>query len=90
MAQFGVGHFVEVDESGVFHGRGYMVDNKYAVTYTNYFQHVITRGNQDAKDDVTVNPGQTFAVVTSQEEGDTYVTAYRPASTIGKSTRCSA
>src|SRR5262245_29919324 len=31
-----VGNIVEVDESGVYPGRGYKVDNKYAVTYTNY------------------------------------------------------
>src|SRR5262249_5191490 len=31
----GVGNIVEVDESGIFPGRGYKVDNHYAVSYTN-------------------------------------------------------
>src|SRR5262249_30984111 len=41
----GVGNIVEVDESGVLPGRGYKVDNKYAVSYTDYHEHLITRGN---------------------------------------------
>ena len=40
----GVGNIVEVDESGYFPGRGYKVDNKYAVSYTDYKEHKITRG----------------------------------------------
>ena len=41
----GAGNIVEVDESGIFPGRGYKVDNKYAVSYTSYKEHRITRGN---------------------------------------------
>ena len=43
----GPGNIVEVDESGFYPGRGYKVDNKYAVTYTKYFGANITRGNKD-------------------------------------------
>lgn len=74
----GPGSIIEADESGVFPGRGYKVDNRYAVTYTNYFTKTITRGNTDAGDDVIVAPGQTFCVLTSAVPGETVVTAYAP------------
>ncbi|HLJ93980.1 MAG TPA: hypothetical protein VKU02_12400 [Gemmataceae bacterium] len=74
----GVGNIVEVDESGVFPGRGYKVDNKYAVSYTDYCEHRITRGNADPNDDFVIRPGQTWCVVSSAVEGDTHVTVYAP------------
>src|SRR5262245_27855317 len=82
----GAGNIIEVDESGVFPGRGYKVDNKYAVSYTNYCEHRITRGNCSPGDDFVVRPGQTWCVVPGQRwsvvgpavEADTYVTAYAP------------
>jgi uncharacterized repeat protein (TIGR01451 family) len=74
----GVGNIIEVDESGVFPGRGYKLDNKYAVTYTSYCEHRITRGNLNPNDDFIVRPGQTWCVISSAVEGDTYVTAYAP------------
>jgi uncharacterized repeat protein (TIGR01451 family) len=74
----GAGHIVEVDESGCFPGRGHKVDSKYAVSYTNYHEHRITRGTADPADDFVVRPGQTWCVITSAVEGDTYVTAYAP------------
>jgi uncharacterized repeat protein (TIGR01451 family) len=74
----GVGHIVEVDESGCFPGRGHKVDSKYAVSYTNYHEHRITRGTPDPNDDFVIRPGQTWCVITSAVEGDTYVTAYAP------------
>lgn len=74
----GVGNIVEVDESGYFPGRGYKVDNRYAVSYTDYFEHRITRGNGDPHDDFVIRPGQTWCVVTSAVEGDTHMTVYCP------------
>ncbi|AMV23694.1 Large cysteine-rich periplasmic protein OmcB precursor [Gemmata sp. SH-PL17] len=74
----GPGNIVEADESGFFAGRGYKVDNKYAVTYTSYVPKNITRGNDDPKDDVAVEPGQTFVVISSAIPGETVVTAYAP------------
>ncbi|VTU02250.1 60kd cysteine-rich outer membrane protein : Conserved repeat domain protein OS=Pirellula staleyi (strain ATCC 27377 / DSM 6068 / ICPB 4128) GN=Psta_2103 PE=4 SV=1: DUF11 [Gemmataceae bacterium] len=74
----GPGSIVEADESGTFAGRGYKVDNKYAVTHTNYVTKTITRGNNDAGDDVIVAPGQTFCVVSSAVPGETVVTGYAP------------
>jgi uncharacterized repeat protein (TIGR01451 family) len=74
----GVGNIVEVDESGCFPGRGYKVDPKYAVSYTNYTEHRITRGTPEPADDFVVRPGQTWCVISSAVEGETYVTAYAP------------
>jgi uncharacterized repeat protein (TIGR01451 family) len=74
----GVGNIVEVDESGCFPGRGYKVDSRYAVSYTDYCEHTITRGNKNPNDDFTIRPGQTWCVVTSAMEGDTHVTCYAP------------
>ena len=74
----GPGQIVEVDESGIFAGRGYKVNSKYAVSYTDYGEHCITRGNSDPADDFTVGAGQTWCVVTSAVPGETVVTAYAP------------
>ncbi len=74
----GAGNIVEVDESGLFPGRGYKVDNKYAVSYTDYQEHVITRGNVDPNDDFAIRPGQSWCVISSAVEGDTHVTVYAP------------
>jgi hypothetical protein len=74
----GVGNIVEVDESGYFAGRGYKVDNKYAVSYTDYCEHTLHRGSTSHVDDVVIHPGQTWCVITSAVEGDTTMTAYAP------------
>jgi uncharacterized repeat protein (TIGR01451 family) len=74
----GPGNIIEADESGLFAGRGYKVDNKYAVTFTSYIPKNITRGNDDPKDDVPIQPGQTFIVISSAVPGETVVTAYAP------------
>jgi uncharacterized repeat protein (TIGR01451 family) len=74
----GVGNIIEVDESGLFPGRGYKVDNKYAVSYTAYHEHRITRGNANPNDDFVIRPGQTWCVISSAVEGDSHVTAYAP------------
>jgi uncharacterized repeat protein (TIGR01451 family) len=74
----GVGQIVEVDESGLLPGRGYKVDNKYAVSYTSYFEHHISRRNGNPNDDFVIKPGQTWCVITSALEGDSHVIAYAP------------
>src|SRR5579871_3247255 len=74
----GVGNIIEVDESGIFPGRGYKLDNKYAVSYTNYCEHRLTRGNANAADDLVIRPGQSWCAISSAVEGDTYVTVYAP------------
>lgn len=75
----GTGHIIEVDESGYLPGRGYKVDNRYAVSYTDYKEHLITRGNQDPTDDFMIRPGQTWCVVSSAVEGRSALTVYVPA-----------
>jgi uncharacterized repeat protein (TIGR01451 family) len=74
----GAGHIIEVDESGCGSGRGYKVDSHYAVSYTAYRDHLVTRGNSDPSDDFTIRPGQTWCVVNSPVEGDTQITCYAP------------
>lgn len=74
----GVGNIVEVDESGYLAGRGYKVDNKYAVSYTDFFEHTITRGNSDPTDDFVISPGQSWCIISSPEEGVSRLTVYAP------------
>jgi len=74
----GVGTIVEVDESGFLPGRGYKVDNRYAVSYTDLREHTITRGNDDPSDDFVIRPGQTWCIVTSPSEGESRLTVYAP------------
>src|SRR5262249_51393770 len=83
----GVGNIIEVDESGFFPGRGYKVDNKYAVSYTDYCEHRITRGNTNPNDDFMIRPGQSWCVISSAVEGDTHVTVYAPAIATGAAHR---
>jgi uncharacterized repeat protein (TIGR01451 family) len=78
MLSDGVGSIVEVDESGVRASRGYKVDNRFAVSHTNNFDHVLTRGNDDPSDDIHLTRGQTWCVITSPVEGTSHVVAYAP------------
>lgn len=74
----GVGNILEVDESGVFSGRGYKTNNKHAVSYTSHNEHRLNRGNSNNGDDFMVRPGQTWCTISSAVEGDTHVTIYAP------------
>jgi uncharacterized repeat protein (TIGR01451 family) len=74
----GVGDIIEVDESGIMPGRGYKVDNKYAVSYTDYFEHKICRHNGNANDDFVIQPGQSWCVISSALEGDSHMIVYAP------------
>ena len=74
----GVGAFVEVDESGLRDSRGHKVTNRLAISHTNNYDHVLTRGNHDPEDDVKLKKGQTWCVITSPVEGTTHVIAYVP------------
>ncbi len=74
----GAGHIIEVDESGWGDDRGGKIDNKYAVSYTSFKEHTVTRGNDDPRDDFVIRPGQTWCVVSSAVEGDSHITCYAP------------
>ena len=73
-----IGTFVEVDESGLKADRGYKVTDRYAVTNTNCMPQTLTRGNDDPSDDIKLEKGQTWAVITSAVEGTSHVIAYAP------------
>src|SRR5579864_6505739 len=73
----GAGNIIEVDESGYFPGRGYKVDNRYAVSYTDHLEHRIQR-TKNAGDDFIIQPGQSWCVISSAVEGDSQVTVYAP------------
>ncbi len=70
----GVGSLIEVDESGVFSGRGAKVTDKYGYSFTNYGEHRMTRGDKNKANDFMLRPGQTWCVLHSPVEGDTHVT----------------
>jgi uncharacterized repeat protein (TIGR01451 family) len=74
----GVGSIMEVDESGITPGRGYKTSNKHAVSYTAYCENRLTRGDKNKSNDVMIRPGQTWCLISSPVEGDTYVTVYAP------------
>src|SRR5438270_7925216 len=55
----GVGSIIEVDEHGLFPGRGYEF-GRYGVSYTRYHEGRLTRGNGNLTDDFIVRPGHTY------------------------------
>lgn len=67
-----VGDIVDVDG-------GRKIDNTYAKSTTGSSSYSITRGNDNASDDVQVGPGQTWCVITATEEGQSKMVAYAPA-----------
>lgn len=79
IAEGSIGSIVEVDESGWRAARGYKMTNSFAVSHTNNFTHTLTRGTDDPSDDVNLEVGQTWCVITSPIEGDTHIIAYAPA-----------
>ena len=72
----GPGAIVAVDERGRLLEVGRKVDNHAAVTFTEHFEHVVSRGGASA--DFTIGSGQSWCVVTAVEEGQTHVTATAP------------
>jgi uncharacterized repeat protein (TIGR01451 family) len=78
IAEGSVGTIVEVDESGWRASRGHKVDNTFAISHTNNFDHTLTRGNNDPADDVHLTTGQSWCVITSPTEGDTHLVVYAP------------
>ena len=75
----GPGEILEVDESGVLPGRGYLSNNQRAVSYTSFRAHAFDRGTRNPGDDFRTEAGQTWCIVRSAKPGETVVTAYAPA-----------
>lgn len=74
----GAGTILEVDESGLKPGRGYKVDNRFAVSYTDLFAHTLKKWNGHPNEDIPLKPGQTWCVVSSLTEGDTQLSIWAP------------
>lgn len=66
-----VGDIVEVDG-------GKKVDNTYAESVTGSASRVLDMGTSDAADDLRIEAGQTWCVITSALEGTSNVVAYAP------------
>jgi len=75
----GPGVIIEVDEAGITPGRGWVADNKRAVSYTGHRDHDFDRGTDSPRDDFSVKAGQTWCIISSAVPGETTVTAYAPA-----------
>jgi uncharacterized repeat protein (TIGR01451 family) len=73
------GHILEVDESGIFNGRGTNRGGASGYSFTNYYEHRLSRGNVNKLDDIMLRPGQSWCVVTSPVEGDTHLQVMVPA-----------
>ncbi|MFO0967936.1 MAG: DUF11 domain-containing protein [Gemmataceae bacterium] len=74
----GVGHILDADHHGYLFECGSKKEHSNAVSYTSGTTHRVTRGTTKNDDDFMINPGQSWCVVTSPVEGDTYVTVYAP------------
>jgi len=79
IAEGGIGDILEIDESGLSDSRGYKVNNQYAISHTNFFDHVLDRGTDDPSDDIYLQAGQSWCVISSPTEGTTHLTAFAPA-----------
>ncbi|NOY41698.1 MAG: hypothetical protein GXP26_07680 [Planctomycetes bacterium] len=54
------------------------IDNQYATGYSAKVPLTITRGTQDPRDDVQVEPGEAWVSITSPVEGTSHITAMTP------------
>lgn len=75
----GSGQILEVDESGITPGRGYKVDNRYAVSHTSGRERRMNWHNGRPEDDVVIGEGQTWCIVSSATPGETQLTVWAPA-----------
>ncbi len=73
----GPGILLAVDESGFWHQKGRKEDSKSAYSYTNTFEHDVPP-NVENPLGRAILPGQTWCVISSAVEGQTFVTAYVP------------
>ncbi len=74
----GAGSILEVDESGLKPGRGYKVDSRFAVSYTDMFSHTLSKYNGRPEEDIPLKPGQSWCVISSMTEGDSHLSIWAP------------
>jgi uncharacterized repeat protein (TIGR01451 family) len=72
----GPGAIVAIDDRGRLLFGGEKTDDHNAFSFTEHFEHVVSRGAPGA--DFTIGHGQSWCVVSSAEEGETRVAAYAP------------
>lgn len=88
LAPDSVGNFIQVgdDAPGLLHRlagarpRPEKIDPSYAIGRTSIKKMLITRGNNDARDDVQLEKGQTWLTISSPSEGTSHVTVLAPES----------
>ena len=74
----GAGSIAEVDPRGRLLVRGAKVDSRYAISYTEHFEHAVGRSGANPADEFTIGVGQSWCVVSSAAEGDSHVTVFAP------------
>jgi uncharacterized repeat protein (TIGR01451 family) len=72
----GAGTIVKVDDNGILE-HGHKTDNHSAVTHTSFREQRIP-SSLPGTDDVVIQPGQTWCLVSSAVEGDSFLTVYLP------------
>lgn len=88
LAPDSVGNFIQVgdDNPGIVHKlagsrvRPEKKDPSYAIGVTSTKKMLITRGNNDPRDDVNLEKGQTWLTISSPSEGTSHVTVLAPES----------
>jgi uncharacterized repeat protein (TIGR01451 family) len=70
----GVGEIVAVDERGILEGRGKKVDEHYATSFTDMFEHRVAPNSKVPIDQTIIQPGQCWCIISSPVEGDSFLT----------------
>ena len=74
----GAGHILAADDrAGLLTGRG-KLESRYAVTDTGRSAQRVPRNTGRAEDDLVLDTGETWCMITSAVEGETHLTAYCP------------
>ncbi|HLW67086.1 MAG TPA: hypothetical protein VKS79_17360 [Gemmataceae bacterium] len=74
----GVGEIVAVDERGIFEGRGKRTDAHSGYSFTDMFEHRVAPSSNDPIDQTVIQPGQTWCIISSPVEGDSFLTVSSP------------
>jgi uncharacterized repeat protein (TIGR01451 family) len=73
----GLGEIIQVDGNGLFSSRGHRVDAHSAVTFTDMTAHRVKTG-PNPEEDIIIQPGQTWIMVSAAGEGDMRVNVWAP------------